>query len=94
MLADIDRDRHQLGRVDATDRLGELLGLGAMDMHHEPTTSVRCEENWHFPYAPPEVAREAPLLYQPPAAARQQRTWLVGRRDSRITAGINLGGGG
>jgi hypothetical protein len=23
-------------------------------------------ENWHFPYAPPEVAREAPLLYQSP----------------------------
>jgi hypothetical protein len=40
VLADIDRDRHQLGRVDATGRLGQLLGLGAMDMHHEPTTSV------------------------------------------------------
>jgi hypothetical protein len=54
-------DRHQLRRVDATGRLGELLRLGAMDMHREPTTSVRCEGNLALPpNAPPEVAREAP----------------------------------
>jgi hypothetical protein len=48
-LADIDWDRHQLRRVEATDRLGELLGLGAMDMHHEPTTSARCEGELALP---------------------------------------------
>src|SRR4029450_12607821 len=36
---------------------------------HEPATSVR--ENWHFPYAPPEVAREAPF-YISSAGARQR----------------------
>ena len=56
MLADINRDRDQLRRIDTTSRLGELLGLGAMDMHHEPTTSVRCEGELALPYAPPEVA--------------------------------------
>jgi hypothetical protein len=30
------------------------------------------------------------LVGKSPAAARQQRTWLVGRHDSRITAGINI----
>jgi hypothetical protein len=81
VLADIDRDRHQLGRVDTTGHLGEQLGLGAMDMHHEPTTSVRCEGELAPPYPPPEVAEEAPLLYQRPGRARGSRSDRFRVRD-------------
>ena len=71
VLADLDRGRDQLRWIDTAGWLGELLGLGAMDMHHEPTTSVRCERELALPYAPPEVAREAPVLYQGPKGAPQ-----------------------
>ena len=78
-LADINRNRDQLRRVDTTGRLSELLGLSAMDMHHEPTTSVRCEGELALP--PMHLRRwpEKPPFYirarRPTAAVR----WIQAR---------------
>ena len=76
VLADIDRDRHQLGRVDATGRLGELLGLGAMDMHHEPTTSVRCEGELALPLCTSGGGPRSPRFYS--SRHRQRGSGRVG----------------
>jgi hypothetical protein len=90
MLADIDRDRDQLRRVDATGRLGQLLGLGAMDMHHEPTTSVRCEGELALPLCTSGGGPRSPPFYISRRRRRGSRhVWLEsGRPRGGSQAGI------
>jgi hypothetical protein len=45
VLADIDRDSHQLLRRQPTGLLDQPLHPHAVDVHHEHTTSSRCEES-------------------------------------------------
>ena len=52
-------------------------------MHHEPTTSVRCEGDLAPPYAPPEVAQEAPRsISEPEGGLRQLQNSIL--RLSRL----------
>jgi hypothetical protein len=55
VLADIDGDRDQLGRVNTTRGPNQPLGLGPVHVHHDDTTSGVDEEPASSFVAPPEV---------------------------------------
>jgi hypothetical protein len=67
-LADIDWDRHQLRRVEATDRLGELLGWAPWTCTMSPPPPRGVRENWHFPLCTSGGGPRSPASISAPGA--------------------------